>query len=302
MKRMKLVTMAALAVVVACDTTEPRVPTSVEVDRQTVTLQMDETVQVHATVLDQHGRAFDPAPQGFEVTWASTRPDVAAVTNGEIRGVAPGTATIRAAAGTLPPAEILVTVEPGRLTISAGTFNVPILTQAEWEENATTGRNVTSQLSFSYQGHRTGTVAISSTFMTDAIPWGGDWAVSIYDADWDDQDILAQRRRADGRFDFLWFWVDGRVTAPGTRSPDSGIFFVGYNVETDTAEGIYMVTGGSVSFASASATQLAGTFSLELETLPPNGGALSNASLQAQLPPAAAARMIQQREALRRLR
>jgi hypothetical protein len=299
MNRLKLIAAATVAVLVACDSTEPRVPTSLEVDRQSVTLEVDETVVVQATVLDQHGRALDPAPQGLEVTWTSTRPDIAAVTNGEIRGVSPGTATIRATAGTLPAAEIAVTVEPGRLTISAGAFNVPFITQAEWEGNATSGRNVTSQLSFSYQGHRTGTVAISATFMTDAIPWDGNWAVTRYDAEWDDQDILAQRRRTDGLYDFLWFWVDGRVTAPGTRPADSGIFFVGYNADTDAVDAVYIVTGGSVSFTSASATQLVGTFSLDLETLPPNGGGSLVESLDGISTPAEAARVIQQRQRLR---
>jgi hypothetical protein len=243
---------ATVALMVACDTTEPRVPTSVEVDQQTVAMEVGETVTVVATVLDQHGRAYDTPPAGFEIAWTTTQAGVATVTDGEIRGVGSGTATIRASAGALPPAEIQVSVQ---------------------------ARTATAQIAFSYSGHRTGTFSVVSTFRLDNVPWNDDWALTVFNLEYEDQDIIAQRRRTDGLYDFIWFWVDGQVTTPGTRLVDAGILMLGFDPATDAAEAVYFVASGSVNFTTATPLTLAGTFTLAMveeettEALNVTGGA-----------------------------
>lgn len=102
---------AATMLLNACsEATQPRVPTSVQVDRTSVQLEQGESVTVTATLLDQHGSAYTTPPPGYAITWASSAPSVASVNGGVITGESPGNAVVTATAGSLAAARIEVQV------------------------------------------------------------------------------------------------------------------------------------------------------------------------------------------------
>lgn len=239
--RIRYMSLAAAAAVVlaACgDSTEPRVPTSVAVDQQQVTLEEGESVVVVATVFDQDGRAYETPPEGFAITWSSSAPAIASVDLGEITGESMGSAVVTAQAGTLPPAEVQVTVE---------------------------SRTVTTQMGFAYSGHRSGSFSIEETFALAEIDWLGSWALTLRNLEFGDQDLMGQRRRGDGLLDFIWFWMEGHVTGTGTREAYGGFLLLGYDPNDETVEASYEVITGPVTFTSVTNAQLAGTFTLSLE-------------------------------------
>jgi hypothetical protein len=75
------------------DGTEPLVTTSVQVTSTSTTIAVNETAQASAIVKDQNGNAL----KGKSIAWSSLNPSVATVnaTTGQIKGVAPGNATIQ---------------------------------------------------------------------------------------------------------------------------------------------------------------------------------------------------------------
>jgi hypothetical protein len=160
------------------------------------------------------------------------------VSNGLVTAVSAGTAIITASAAGLTSASVQVTVEP---------------------------RTFTAQISFDYAGVTTGTYSLNSTFQIHPVsgPTSNTWAITFYDTDYQSQDILAERRRTDGRSDIIWFWSDGApVTSAGTRQVSSGFFLVGYDPAIDDAESMYMISGGSIQFAAPAGGNLSGTFSM----------------------------------------
>jgi hypothetical protein len=237
MIRRTLPIVAVIAVLGACDSTEPRVPAAVEVDQQALTVQVGDTARVEAVVIDQSGRAFDTPPDGFAITWSTSAPSVATVSDGLITGVGRGDAVIRAHAGALPAAEVAVTVE---------------------------SRVVTAQLGFSYSGDRTGSFSIDETFAIDEIG-AGDWAVTFYAVDdgLDFTDAMGFRLRGDGLVDFMWFWVEGHITSADTR-PAGALLLLGWNIPDNTAEKVYEVTSGTVTHTSVTTERMVGTFALEM--------------------------------------
>lgn len=85
------------------------VPASVDVEPATADLPLGETLQLTATVLDGLG---NPLP-GTAVEWASLDEDVASVSaEGLVRGLANGTATIRASAGDATGEATIAVVAP----------------------------------------------------------------------------------------------------------------------------------------------------------------------------------------------
>lgn len=233
---------AFLLVLTACgESTEPRVPTAVQLDRQTATLEFGDTLRLQATIVDQAGRAYDVPPEGFDISWSSSTPGVVSVSNtGLLTAGGYGQATITAEAGTLPSVQAQVEVEPRLLDM---------------------------QLSFTYTGTLDGSFQIDETERITDIDWFGNWTFTEYNVEWDDQDILAQRLRADGLYDILYFWVDGAVTTPGTLDASDGIFVVGFDNDMETEEGFYQVTSGSVTFQAVDDRTMVGTFALGLQEL-----------------------------------
>jgi hypothetical protein len=240
MIRKMLPAAVAVALLGACDSTEPRVPTALQVDQQTVSLEVGETVAVEAFVVDQHGRAFDIPPQGFAITWETANANVATVQDGEITGVGSGQTTVRARAGTLPAAEIQVTVE---------------------------SMMVSAQIGFSYAGHRTGTFSVNNTFRVSDISAGGSYAYTFHNMDYDDHDFIAWQRRPDGLLDYVEFYVDQPITQPGTYEVYLGIMLLGYNASTDAYEDFYLLEAqpGTINVTTATERRIVGTFALSLE-------------------------------------
>jgi hypothetical protein len=229
---------AALVALVACGSdsgTEPRLPSDLALDRATLTLEIGDTLRVNASILDQHGRAFDVPPAGFDVTWASSNALVASVQDGLVTAVSSGTVTITASAGTLSaqlPATILA-------------------------------RTVTMQLSFTYSGDWDGSFSVSAIRRLDDL--GDNVAISFYDADYGSHDILAERLRSDGRFDLIWFWFDGPpITAAAALEISDGLVILGFDPQWQAWEGVYLLVSGDAEFTSVTGRQVAGTFEIEL--------------------------------------
>lgn len=97
MKKIFYFALAAMALV-ACNKkddkksdVEPTDPTTVTVTLQesTATVNIGETLQLHATV----------SPEGTALTWESNKPELATVENGLVKGIAKGLATITVKAG-----------------------------------------------------------------------------------------------------------------------------------------------------------------------------------------------------------
>lgn len=234
MIRTILTVVVATAVLAACgDGTGPRVPTDVEVDPQTISMETSDTVRVQAVVVDQSGRAYTQMPTGYQITWSTSAPLVAEVEDGLIRALRPGQAIITARAGELPPAQVQVTVS---------------------------ARTVSAALSFSYSGHQNGTFAVETDFQLDEIDWYGDWAFTFYNPSYEDQDVWAQRERTDGKADWLVVYVSGAVTEPGTYLGEALLYY-GFNIDTDETDALYWGEG-TVTFTAVTERRMAGTFSM----------------------------------------
>jgi uncharacterized protein YjdB len=307
-------------------------PTSIRVDPQSLTLEPGLSATLVAVVLNEQGTAMTPVPTGFAVSWSSADPAVATVSGGAVTAVAEGQTTIRAEAGALPPATVAVQVArvPGSLALSLSHVELEVgesVTVAatirdrqgqpyatppaghavSWSTSAgsvatvedgvitatgageatvtaqagdlppavvhvlVTSPFVDAQIAFSYSGQRSGSFAVSTSFDPREIPEDDSWAYSFYDSQDDDVEIRAQRKRPDGRFDFILFWVDGPATAPSTRPATGGLFLIGMDPITNIAEAGYFVTSGSVDYTSASSMRVVGTFVLGLLPIGPPG-------------------------------
>lgn len=236
--RKYLVLAVALALFGACDSTEPRVPAGVQVDPQSLTLVVGDTVPIQAVVVDEAGRPFDTPPEGFGITWTSTNPGVAPVTDGEVAARASGQTTVRATAGTLPPAEVGVQV---------------------------TARALNASLSVTFTGHQSGNLTIDESFDFDSLDWDSNFAFTYFETEFEDQDIIAQQARPGGLVDFVWFWIADEVLDTGTQEVYGGVFLYGYDPDAETAEALYEILSGSATFTTATGARLAGTFELAAE-------------------------------------
>ena len=85
------------------------VPGLLGLDRSRVGLRPGERATLAASLRDEGNKLIGPAA----VAWSSDRPDVAAVSNGEVRGVSPGHAVVSAAApwGKTVTADVFVTAD-----------------------------------------------------------------------------------------------------------------------------------------------------------------------------------------------
>jgi hypothetical protein len=224
--------------------TEPLVPTALQLDRESVVLEVQETVVVHAQILDQYGDVLTGEDQ---ITWSASNSSVAQVSAGTITGVGPGVATVSAQAEGLS-AEVEVTVE---------------------------ARELTGELSFDYAGGHSGSYGVSETFRLD-LGTGGDlqdWAVTFYFNEFQSQDIVSERVREDGLRDLVWFWVDLSIEETGTHDLDGAFIFFGVQ-DSQTWEFAYEdMLEGTVEFTSVTSDRVEGTFAFELEA--PTGETLS---------------------------
>jgi hypothetical protein len=248
-KRTHLLWLPALFLIGCGDTTTPRVPTTLQLDRSSVTMAFGDTVVVHWTVLDQHGASFTTPPSGFNVNWSSSSNAVVTVDAGRLIATGPGHATVTASAAGVTPIQLPVTVQALILR---------------------------GQRAFSLSGDSNGTFSIDETFNPfDPAFAFGSWVLTMYDSEYDSQDVIAQRRRADGRYDLFAFWVDGRVTSAGTRSIErgDGVFIRGIDPTTADWESVYDAISGQATFATVGGGRMTGTFSLEM-TEEETGGSL----------------------------
>jgi hypothetical protein len=254
-----ILVLPVLLLVSACkDSTEPLVPTTLQLDQLSVSLEITGTAIVNAQLLDQHGAPFAMAPSGFEITWTTANPTIARVEGGTITGVGIGQTTITASAGSLPPIQVAVSV---------------------------LARTHTGELSFDYNGDREGTFAVAPTFQLVPGSFPPNAVITFFDVQWRTQDVFASRPRDDGRIDFIWFWTDNAVSSPATRPVarfDGGILF-GVVVGTNIQEVIYEVVSGTVTFSSVTADRLRGTFALTLDDDSDNMLEVTNGTFDAPL-------------------
>jgi hypothetical protein len=100
-----------IAVVACSETTQPRVPTSIQVSQTSVRMEEGESTAVTATLLDQNGNPFTGPVDGFAIIWSSSAPATASVDQGVITGETPGIAIVTVKAGPLPGAGIDVRID-----------------------------------------------------------------------------------------------------------------------------------------------------------------------------------------------
>jgi hypothetical protein len=238
-RRVPCLAVAAIVILAGCDSTAPRVPSALVLDHESVALQVFDSVHVQAAVLDQYGNFYDATPAGVGLTWTVRDSHIASVHDGMITAHAPGSTVVTVRATGVPAVELPVQVVEKELS---------------------------GRMSFQYFGHVTGEFAVDETFLLD--PFGGpttpDFVVAFHDVEHGSHDVLAQRLRGDGSIDVLWFWVANEVTAPGEHNVLDGMFVLGYLPQLNTAQGIYAMSGGSVSFTTVTAERMRGAFALEL--------------------------------------
>lgn len=235
LQRIPLIALLLLLPLACGDSTEPRVPTEIVLDRQALSLERGDTAHVAAEVRDADGNVFATLPEGMTLSWETSDPGIATIDDNVVTATGPGTASLTARAGDLT-ATLSVEV-PSRFT---------------------------GDLAFGYAGDRSGSFSVSSTFGVDqGFPDQNEWAFSIYDTDFDDQDLIGFR--TDGTtYDLLYLWVDRRVTSTGPRQAD-GVIVFGQDFEDDQEyDALYVVTGGEVDFSRADPYRLAGTFELAM--------------------------------------
>jgi hypothetical protein len=240
----------ALLVVAACsDSTEPRVPTTLELDRATLQLTVNESRTVAARIVDQNGNAFQQIPEGFEVQWSVDAGDVVQVDQGSVLGLAVGSAIVTAQAGGLPPAQVMVEVSPDILDLS-------------------------TEFRMDYAGAESGRFDIEAEFefrLQDG-PQGDEWAFAFYDLGFGSQDLVAERTRDDGRFDLFWVWAEGEpITMAETVEVSDGYMIFGVSdtwldvTDFSTWEGIYFVQEGAINFTHVTDDRMHGEFWFDLE-------------------------------------
>ncbi|MEX2531087.1 MAG: Ig-like domain-containing protein [Gemmatimonadota bacterium] len=228
----------ALLLAMGCsESTSPQVPTSISLETDYVSIGIGETTTLTAVILDQDDRQITPAPDGYEVTWDTTNPEILTVQDGIVTGVSQGTAQVVVAAGDLPVENVVVEILPHPLS---------------------------GDLSFEYAGQISGTFSVSAEFRSTQEP---DWVVTIFDAEEGPDgvtDVIAQYQREDELFDLAWFWVAGRVVEPGTHPAVYGYILMGINQEGTATEGTFDLTEGDITFTTVTGSRMTGTFEYTL--------------------------------------
>lgn len=230
----------ALAVLLATgcsESTSPQVPTSISLETDYVSIGIGETATLTAVILDQDDRQITPAPDGYEVSWDTTNPEILTVQDGIVTGVSQGTAQVVVAAGDLPVENVVVEILPHPLS---------------------------GDLSFEYAGQISGTFSVSAEFRSTQEP---DWVVTMFDAEEGPDgvtDLIAQYQREDGLFYFTWFWVAGRVVEPGTYPAVYGYILMGIDQEGTATEGAFDLTEGDITFTTVTGSRTTGTFQYTL--------------------------------------
>jgi hypothetical protein len=250
---------AALVILTpACDSVEPRVPTSIQLEPESVQIPWGRNHAVMTpTFLDQQGRPFESPPEGFGMSWSISDERVARVGGQNaaiIHAVNGGEAILTGTAGHLPPAHARVEVLPAPDTISG-------------------------MLSFGYRGDHAGSFAVSGSWPFDHADPGivdtpeylkarEQWVVSYYGSMWGGgvHQVRAARIRADGREDEFILILPGPVTGPGPVQVSGGFLTLGIDRRTSPVaiEASYHDAVGLVELTSVSDGRIAGTFSLNM--------------------------------------
>jgi hypothetical protein len=243
---------------VACsDATEPRVPTTLQVEPVALELEWGraKTAEISVRLLDQNGQVFSELPAGFGLTWESADERIAIVRNGVVTGRHTGETTVTARAGTLSPAQVQVQVGPAPMMLDG-------------------------DLSFGFEGTHNGTFAASGPWPFDpADPrvlyteWFAallpEFAITSIDI-YGDQLIEARQRRADGLWDRFYLSVRGPATEPGTVDIRGAALHLGAASGSEWLGGFEVMywndrsPGGTITFTAVSPERLVGTFALEL--------------------------------------
>jgi len=260
-------TCAALVIFTpGCDSVDPRVPTSIQLEPESVQLPWGRNhATITPTILDQHGRPFESRPEGFGMTWSISDERVATVgrqNTAIVYAVNGGEAILTGVAGHLPPAHARIEVLPAPDTISGS-------------------------LSFRYRGDHSGSFSVSGIWPFDHADPGivntpeylearEQWVVSYHDSGWGDDVhvVQASRIRTDGREDEFILMLPGPVSEPGTLQVSGGFLTIGIDRRTSPVgiEASYHDTVGSVELTSVSDDRVAGTFSLDMRSRTWDGG------------------------------
>jgi hypothetical protein len=224
----------ALLLASACsDSTGPQVPTTISLDSDFVSLGIGETTTLSAEIRDQNNRQITPVPEGYELNWDSTNPEILTVNDGVVTGVNQGTAQVVVTAGDLPAENVEVEILP---------------------------HPISGDLSFDYAGEINGTFSVSAEFRSLQET---DWVVTMFDPDEGPDgvtDVIARYQREDGLVNLAWFWVAGRVVEPGTYPAVYGYILMGMDQEGSPTDGAFDLTEGDITFTTVTGGRMTGTF------------------------------------------
>lgn len=233
------VAILALVLVGCSDSTEPLVPTAMELDETALSLTVRESATVEARILDQNGTELMEIPEEYEIEWSVSDGRVIDIDGDTFIATAPGTATLTAEAGDLEAMEVDVTVAP---------------------------RELSAALSFDYEGDRSGTFELSSTFEMDTGQLPFDWAATLYrPAPLVGQDVLAQRVREEGLNDIFTFWVDQGEPISSTGTFEMSGAYVGFDWDGQPPPEYAQFVDGTLVVTSVTEERMEGTFEATLE-------------------------------------
>ena len=138
------------------------------------------------------------------------------------------------------------------------------------------GSELDAQLSFNYQGHRTGDFEVANTFILEPDEMFGPtgrYALTYFNRTLQEQVIAAQQPRDDGRIDWIACWAPGgKVMEPESR-PLECWMEIGLDLEAQDAEDSYTswIGGdrpadgsGRITFNSVTPHRMTGEFSIEM--------------------------------------
>lgn len=217
LSRISATLVAALIGAAGC-ATEPSAPTApatslaLELDPDSVTLMMDETVTLSATLVDRDGNRAAPASRRLAIEWSSSDRNVVRVRDGLLVPIGVGTATVTATADG---------AEPATASVDVRRYLAEELPQTHGE------------LSFEY-GDETFTISaefgLHPTDIRSVYSNRSSWVVSFYFARRDRQDVLGVRQDPDGSGydEVALFLEEGRVTEPTTIDYRGRDWMAGY--------------------------------------------------------------------------
>lgn len=220
---------------------EPRQPSALELYPTSLSMPVDDSSFVEATVLDQYGEAFETVPEDVEIAWSSNDEAVVSVRAGVLLSENEGTATVTASADGVGSAEVLIRVLPP-------TYATLVFTHAD--------RTFTIEGEFAFDPEAPDDVWSNRS----------SWAYTAYWTQKDEQFIYGRSRGEDGDlYGEVYLYLHGRVSEPGTHDHEGWTGYLGLDHEPGAGyQEWYDIHDLEMTFTTVTEERMEGTFSFDL--------------------------------------